>query len=47
MTPDRATAGRTTLRRNAIWPWVVMPLIILALAAFLHFAVLHNVRPMP
>ncbi|MGC1459517.1 MAG: hypothetical protein WA825_14670 [Steroidobacteraceae bacterium] len=39
MTPDRTTVGRTTLRRNAIWPWLVMPLVILAL-----FAVLHNVR---
>jgi hypothetical protein len=40
MTTDRATAvGQTTLRRNAIWPWLIMPLVILAL-----FAVLHNVR---
>ena len=28
-----------TTRRNAIWPWLVMPLVVLAL-----FAVLHNVR---
>jgi hypothetical protein len=33
MTPDRV------LRRTAIWPWLVMPLIVLAL-----FLVLHNVR---
>ncbi|HTC52123.1 MAG TPA: hypothetical protein VK700_09330 [Steroidobacteraceae bacterium] len=46
MTTDRATAGHTP-RRSAIWPWVLMPAVILALAAFLHFAVLHNVRPMP
>jgi hypothetical protein len=40
MTTDRATAGgQPTLRRNAIWPWLVMPLVILAV-----FAVLHNVR---
>jgi hypothetical protein len=40
MTTDLATAvGQTTLRRNAIWPWLIMPLVILAL-----FAVLHNVR---
>jgi hypothetical protein len=29
----------TSRRRNAIWPWLVMPAVILAL-----FAVLHNVR---
>jgi hypothetical protein len=40
MTTDRATAvGQATLRRNAIWPWLIMPLVILAL-----FTVLHNVR---
>jgi hypothetical protein len=40
MTTDRATGkGSAALRRNAIWPWLVMPLVILAL-----FAVLHNVR---
>jgi hypothetical protein len=40
MTTDRATVvGQTALRRNAIWPWLIMPLVILAL-----FAVLHNVR---
>jgi hypothetical protein len=31
--------GKSALRRNAIWPWLVMPLVVLAL-----FAVLHNVR---
>jgi hypothetical protein len=31
--------GKTALRRNAIWPWLVMPLVVLAL-----FVVLHNVR---
>jgi len=31
--------GPTALRRNAIWPWLVMPLVVLAL-----FVVLHNVR---
>jgi hypothetical protein len=45
MTSDRAPAGHPTVRRSAIWPWLVMPVVILALAAFLHFAVLHNVRP--
>jgi hypothetical protein len=40
MTPKPVAAlGKTTLRRNAIWPWLVMPLVVLAL-----FAVLHNVR---
>jgi hypothetical protein len=40
MSTDRvSTRGHTTLRRNAIWPWLVMPMIILAL-----FVVLHNVR---
>jgi hypothetical protein len=40
MTTDRAAGpGTPTLRRNAIWPWLVMPLVILAL-----FWVLHNVR---
>ena len=40
MTTDRVpAAGHPVLRRNAIWPWLVMPMIILAL-----FAVLHNVR---
>ena len=31
--------GPHALRRNAIWPWLVMHMIILAL-----FVVLHNVR---
>ena len=40
MTTDRVSAsGHPVLRRNAIWPWLVMPMIILAL-----FVVLHNVR---
>jgi hypothetical protein len=40
MTTDRIPArGPTALRRNAIWPWLLMPVIILAL-----FVVLHNVR---
>jgi len=40
MTTKRVLAsGQGALRRNAIWPWLVMPLIVLAL-----FAVLHNVR---
>jgi hypothetical protein len=40
MTTERISAvGHTGLRRNAIWPWLVMPVVILAL-----FAVLHNVR---
>ena len=40
MTIDRVSArGHNPLRRNAIWPWLVMPMIILAL-----FVVLHNVR---
>jgi hypothetical protein len=40
MTTKRASArGQTALRRNAIWPWLVMPLLVLAL-----FVVLHNVR---
>ncbi|HTY92325.1 MAG TPA: hypothetical protein VMC02_00435 [Steroidobacteraceae bacterium] len=40
MTIDRiAAAGQTARRRNAVWPWLVMPAVILAL-----FAVLHNVR---
>jgi hypothetical protein len=40
MTTERISSlGRGALRRNAIWPWLVMPVIILAL-----FAVLHNVR---
>jgi hypothetical protein len=40
MTSKRVSAGgKTALRRNAIWPWLVMPLVVLAL-----FAVLHNVR---
>lgn len=39
MTSDRSTAGPATPRRNAVWPWLVMPLVILAL-----FTVLHNVR---
>jgi hypothetical protein len=40
MTAKRVSAlGQTALRRNAVWPWLVMPLVVLAL-----FAVLHNVR---
>jgi hypothetical protein len=40
MTNKRISArGPNALRRNAIWPWLVMPAVILAL-----FAVLHNVR---
>jgi hypothetical protein len=40
MTIERISAlGHAGLRRNAIWPWLVMPVVILAL-----FAVLHNVR---
>lgn len=40
MTIERVSAvGQGSLRRNAVWPWLVMPVIILAL-----FAVLHNVR---
>lgn len=40
MTSERLTAlGHKNPRRNAIWPWLVMPVVILAL-----FAVLHNVR---
>jgi hypothetical protein len=40
MTSERISApGHSGRRRNAIWPWLVMPVIILAL-----FAVLHNVR---
>jgi hypothetical protein len=40
MTIERVSAlGHTGPRRNAIWPWLVMPVVILAL-----FAVLHNVR---
>jgi hypothetical protein len=40
MTTERISAlGHGGLRRNAIWPWLVMPVVILAL-----FAVLHNVR---
>jgi hypothetical protein len=40
MTPKRVSAlGPPALRRNAIWPWLVMPLLVLAL-----FVVLHNVR---
>jgi hypothetical protein len=40
MTTERASgAGHPVLRRNAVWPWLVMPLIILAL-----FALLHDVR---
>ena len=34
-----SSSGTPVLRRNAVWPWVVMPLIVLAL-----FTVLHNVR---
>jgi hypothetical protein len=40
MTTERVPAlGHTSPRRNAVWPWLVMPVVILAL-----FAVLHNVR---
>jgi hypothetical protein len=40
MTIERISAlGHAGLRRNAIWPWLVMPAAILAL-----FLVLHNVR---
>jgi hypothetical protein len=40
MTTDRiSAAGHPGLRRNAIWPWLVMPAAVLAL-----FLVLHNVR---
>ncbi|HTV78525.1 MAG TPA: hypothetical protein VMF03_09715 [Steroidobacteraceae bacterium] len=40
MTTHRArTQGRPALRRNAIWPWLVMPMVVLAL-----FVVLHHVR---
>ncbi|HEY6456555.1 MAG TPA: hypothetical protein VIY90_14880 [Steroidobacteraceae bacterium] len=40
MTTERVPAlGQGGLRRSAIWPWLVMPVVILAL-----FAVLHNVR---
>jgi hypothetical protein len=31
--------GQNARRRNALWPWLVMPLAILAL-----FVVLHDVR---
>jgi len=34
-----SSLGPKALRRSAIWPWLVMPLIVLAL-----FVVLHNVR---
>ncbi|HTC43660.1 MAG TPA: hypothetical protein VK696_01290 [Steroidobacteraceae bacterium] len=40
MTSERlSTHSRTGVRRNAIWPWLVMPLVVLAL-----FVVLHKVR---
>ena len=40
MTTERISAlGRGGLRRNAIWPWLVMPAVVLAL-----FVILHNVR---
>jgi hypothetical protein len=40
MSTDRVTTmGPKALRRTAIWPWLVMPLVILAL-----FVVLHDVR---
>jgi hypothetical protein len=40
MTTERVSGlGTTAVRRNAVWPWVVMPLVVLAL-----FVVLHNVR---
>jgi hypothetical protein len=40
MTTERVSVlGHASPRRNAIWPWLVMPVVILAL-----FAVLHNVR---
>jgi hypothetical protein len=35
-----SSRGPKALRRTAIWPWLVMPLVILAL-----FVVLHDVRP--
>jgi quinol-cytochrome oxidoreductase complex cytochrome b subunit len=45
MTSERlSTHSRTGVRRNAIWPWLVMPLVILALFVVLHFGVLHKVR---
>jgi hypothetical protein len=34
-----SAGGKTAVRRNAVWPWLVMPLVVLAL-----FVVLHNVR---
>ena len=40
MTTERISGrGHGGLRRSAIWPWLVMPAVILAL-----FVVLHNVR---
>jgi hypothetical protein len=40
MRTDRVSGGSpAAARRNAVWPWLVMPLVILAL-----FAVLHSVR---
>jgi hypothetical protein len=40
MTTDRISGGGPgAVRRSAVWPWLVMPLVILAL-----FAVLHGVR---
>ena len=40
MTPERASGlGPNPVRRNAVWPWVVMPMVVLAL-----FVVLHHVR---
>ena len=40
MTTERISVpGHGSVRRSAIWPWLVMPLVILAL-----FYVLHSVR---
>ncbi|HTB68354.1 MAG TPA: hypothetical protein VK727_19185 [Steroidobacteraceae bacterium] len=40
MTTERISAlGHAGPRRNAVWPWLVMPAAILAV-----FLVLHNVR---
>lgn len=39
---------RTPERRQAIWPWLVMPLAALALFVILHAVTVHSVhRPMP
>jgi hypothetical protein len=39
MTTKRISGLGPSVRRNAVWPWLVMPMIILAL-----FYVLHKVR---